>query len=66
MVQADDWNKIIYRTKYLQILNEYEQIIKDRINKNLKDLKNEKSSLKKEKDKKKKLLKNKNEEFKNL
>jgi len=66
MMQSDNWNKIIYRTKYLQILNEYEQIIKNRINNSLKELKNEKSSLQKEKQNKIKLINNKNNEFKNL
>ena len=56
MMQSEDWNKMIYRTKYLQILNEYEQIIKERINKNIKELKSEKSSLQKEKENKKKLI----------
>ena len=66
MMQSEDWNKMIYRTKYLQILNEYEQIIKERINKNIKELKSEKSSLQKEKENKKKLINSKNNEFKNL
>ena len=66
MMQSEDWNKMIYRTKYLQILNEYEQIIKDRINKNIKELKSEKSSLQKEKENKKRLINSKNDEFKNL
>ena len=66
MMQSEDWNKMIYRTKYLQILNEYEQIIKQRINKNIKELKSEKSSLQKEKENKKRLINSKNDEFKNL
>ena len=66
MVQSDDWNKIIYRTKYLQVLNEYEEIIKSKINKSLKELKIEKASLQKEKQNKKDLIRKKNNEFKNL
>jgi septal ring factor EnvC (AmiA/AmiB activator) len=66
LIQSEDWNKIIYRTKYLKILNDYEEIIKKRINKNIKELKSEKNILQIKKNSKKKLIQNKNIEFKNL
>ena len=66
LIQSEDWNKIIYRTKYLKILNEYEEIIKKRINKNIEELKSEKNILQIKKNSKKKLIQNKNIEFKNL
>ena len=66
LIQSEDWNKIIYRTKYLKILNEYEEIIKKRINNNIKELISEKNILKIKKNSKKKLIQNKNIEFKNL
>jgi septal ring factor EnvC (AmiA/AmiB activator) len=66
LIQSEDWNKIIYRTKYLEILNEYDEIIKKRIHKNIKELKSEKTILQIKKNSKKKLIQNKNIEFKNL
>ena len=57
------WSNIIYRTKYLQILNQSENKIKQRINQNIKDLKLEKKALKKEKDRKSYLLSEKDKEF---
>ena len=65
-MQTNEWNKIIYRRKYLEILNEYEEKIKQRINKNIKDLKIEKTTLQKEKNTKEKLINDKNTEFENL
>tara|TARA_B100000965_G_scaffold87213_1_gene70718 strand:- start:3845 stop:5050 length:1206 start_codon:yes stop_codon:yes gene_type:complete len=66
MMQTNDWDKLIYRKKYLQILNEYEEKIKSRIKDNINDLLEEKKSLQKEKKNKEKLIKSKNKEFSNL
>ena len=56
----------IYRLKYLKILNEYENEIKDRINTNINNLKKEKKNLSKEKERKQYLLNEKNEKYTNL
>ena len=56
----------IYRLKYLKILNEYENQIKNRINQNIKNLKIEKRNLSKEKERKKYLIIEKNEKYENL
>ena len=56
----------IYRLKYLNILNEHENEIKNRINRNIKTLKNEKDNLTKEKKRKKQLLDEKNKKYENL
>ena len=56
----------IYRLKYLKILNEYENQIKNRINQNIKNLKIEKGNLSKEKERKKYLIIEKNEKYENL
>ena len=56
----------IYRLKYLNILNEHENEIKNRINRNIKTLKNEKDNLTKEKKRKKRLLDEKNKKYENL
>ena len=66
MMQTNEWDKLIYRKKYLQILNEYEEKIKSRIKDNIKDLREEKKSLQKEKRNKEKLITSKNNEFSNL
>ena len=66
IMKTSNWDKIIYRKKYLKILNEHEDEIKKRINKNIKLLKNEKTALQKEKKNKKTLITEKNKEFKNL
>ena len=66
MMQTNEWDKLIYRKKYLQILNEYEEKIKSRIKDNIKDLREEKKSLQKEKKNKEKLITSKNKEFSNL
>ena len=56
----------IYRLKYLKILNEYENQIKNRINKNIENLKIENVNLSKEKERKKYLIIEKNEKYENL
>jgi len=56
----------IYRLKYLEILNEYENEIKERINNNIKNLKKEKTNLLKEKDRKNYLLTEKSQKYDNL
>ena len=56
----------IYRLKYLKILNEYENQIKNRINQNIENLKIEKGNLSKEKERKKYLIIEKNEKYENL
>ena len=66
IMASSDWNKIIYRKKYLQILDEYEEKIKERINNNIKSLKIEKIALQKEKKNKEQLISSKNKEFDNL
>ena len=65
-MQSNNWNKIIYRKKYLEILSEYEEKIKQRINKNIKALKIEKTALQNEKNNKARLIDDKNTEFQNL
>ncbi len=60
---TEEWSKVIYRTKYLQVLNKSEQIIKDRINKSIENLKLEKNALKKEKERKSFLISEKDREF---
>ena len=66
IMATENWDKIIYRKKYLQILNDYEEKIKVRINNNIKSLKNEKKELQKEKKNKENLINSKNKEFENL
>ena len=66
IMKTDNWNNIIYRQKYLEILNQHEEQIKGRIQDNIKSLKSEKSTLQKEKEKKETLINSKNREFKNL
>ena len=66
IMATENWDKIIYRKKYLQVLNEYEEKIKERINNNIKSLKNEKKALQKEKENKENLIESKNKEFENL
>ena len=66
ITQTSDWNKKIYRSKYLEILNEYENQIKKRIKKNIDNLKIEKIQLEKEQQTKKKLIAEKNKKFDSL
>ena len=66
ITQTNDWNKKIYRTKYLEILNEYEDQIKVRIKKNLNDLRIKKEQLEKEQKNKKNLIIEKNKKFDSL
>ena len=66
ITQTSDWNKKIYRSKYLEILNEYENQIKKRIKKNIDNLKIEKIQLEKEQRTKKKLIAEKNKKFDSL
>ena len=66
ITQTTDWNKKIYRSKYLEILNEYENQIKKRIKKNIDNLKIEKKQLEKEQRTKKKLIAEKNKKFDSL
>ena len=49
IIETDKWGDYIKRVKYLEILNTYENEIKERINKSLNNLKKEKSNLSKEK-----------------
>ena len=60
---TEEWSKIIYRTKYLQVLNQSEKYIKDRINDSIENLKLEKNALKKEKERKSFLIAEKDREF---
>ena len=39
ITKTSEWNKKIYRKKYLKILNDYENQIKQRITTNIEDLK---------------------------
>ena len=39
IMHTEEWNKMIYRTKYLQVLNESEKQIKDKINNRIENLK---------------------------
>ena len=66
ITQTTDWNKKIYRSKYLEILNEYENQIKKRIKKNIGNLKIEKKQLEKEQRTKKNLIAEKNKKFDSL
>ena len=66
ITQTSDWNKKIYRSKYLEILNEYENQIKKRIKKNIDNLKIEKKQLEKEQRTKKNLIAEKNKKFDSL
>jgi len=66
IMKTNNWDKIIYRKKYLKILNEHEEEIKEKISNNIKSLKTEKIALQKEKKNKEKLIISKNNEFKNL
>ena len=66
ITQTSDWNKKIYRSKYLEILNEYENQIKKRIKNNIDNLKIEKIQLEKEQRTKKKLIAEKNKKFDSL
>jgi len=58
-----NWDNLIYRTKYLQILNQSEDKIKNKINQNIENLRLEKQALQKEKDRKSYLLSEKDKEF---
>ena len=66
ITQTNDWNKRIYRTKYLEILNEYENQIKIKIKTNLNDLMIKKEQLEKEQQNKKNLIIEKNKKFDSL
>ena len=66
ITQSKDWNKKIYRRKYLEILNEYENQIKKRIKNNIDDLKLKKRQLEKEQSNKQKLISEKNRKFDSL
>ena len=66
ITQTNDWNKKIYRTKYLEILNKYENQIKVRIKNNLNDLRIKKEQLEKEQKNKKNLIIEKNKKFDSL
>ena len=66
IMQTNEWDRLIYRKKYLQILSEYEEKIKKRIKNNIKNLREEKKALQKEKKNKEKLIISKNKEFSNL
>ena len=66
ITQTNDWNKKIYRTKYLEILNEYENQIKVRIKNNLNNLRIKKEQLEKEQKNKKNLIIEKNKKFDSL
>jgi len=63
MVSSQNWSNLIYRTKYLEVLNQSEEKIKKRINESLENLKLEKKALKKEKERKTYLLNEKDKEF---
>ena len=66
LIDLKDVNKSLFRIKYLKILNEHENIIKERINFSIENLKKEQKKLKKEKERKKFLLNEKNKKFINL
>ena len=63
MINNENWNKIIYRTKYLQVLNQSEDKIKKRINETIQSLRLEKTALQKEKERKSFLISEKDKEF---
>ncbi len=66
LLSMKNYENKIYRLKYLKILNEYENEIKNRINQNIANLKNEKNNLSKEKNRKKYLIAEKNKKYENL
>ena len=66
IIDIQNLNGIIYRAKYLQVLNESEDKIKKRINNSIGDLKLEKKALEREKDRKSYLINEKDKEFEQL
>ena len=66
IMETQNLNEIIYRAKYLQVLNESEDKIKKRIGKSINDLKLEKKALEREKDRKSYLINEKDNEFEQL
>ena len=66
IIDIQNLNEIIYRAKYLQVLNESEDKIKKRINNSIGDLKLEKKALEREKDRKSYLINEKDKEFEQL
>ena len=66
IMETQNLNDVIYRAKYLQILNESEGEIKKRINNTINELKIEKESLQKEKKRKTYLIEEKDKEFAQL
>ena len=63
VASSESWSDIIYRNKYLEVLNQSEEKIKKRINDSIENLKLEKKALKKEKARKTYLLNEKDKEF---
>jgi len=66
LIDLNNINKSLFRIKYLKILNEHENIIKERINTSIDNLKKEQEKLNEEKERKKFLLTEKNKKFNNL
>tara|TARA_S200000501_G_scaffold275837_2_gene259657 strand:- start:7932 stop:9152 length:1221 start_codon:yes stop_codon:yes gene_type:complete len=66
ITKTTEWNKKIYRKKYLEILNDYENQIKQRITTNIEDLKQKKIKLEIEQKNKKDLITEKNKKFNSL
>lgn len=63
---ADDWNNAIYRIKYLDVLAEYEKILRQEMKQTLSDLSDEKIKLVIERNRKTSLLNEKRKEGSNL
>ena len=63
---ADDWNNAIYRIKYLDVLAEYEKILRQKMKQTLEDLSIEKNKLVIELNRKTSLLNEKRQEGSNL
>jgi len=63
---ADDWNNAIYRIKYLDVLAEYEKILRQEMKQTLAELANEKIKLVIERNRKNNLLNEKRKEGSNL
>ena len=66
IVDVQDLNNILYRAKYLEVLNDSEDKIKKRINNSINDLKLEQKALEREKNRKSYLISEKDKEFEQL
>jgi len=66
ILHANDWNKAIYRIKYLDVLAEHEKILRKKMQQTMKIMADEKANLMEELNLKTRLLNEKKQEGKNL